>query len=337
MAYACIIRWGQKIETICVYGETNDELFDDPDVLYSAPLFTSLCDLMGLDLHQTMLEIMRSERPAETAANYSYLFTDSQFYEAFETLQLSNEAAEQSDFEKLRDSFMWLHYLKAWFVEMETDERLHDAELFRSYAAFYLGTNVPTLYKVDAIDERVYFNPMNPDYSVPIDAFLREISYVTDESIFLAKDYQELLVMELYLLVKNNETVLTCRNCGKKFVAFTRSDTLYCDRPAPQDSHKTCKEYGNYISRLEKVRHDEATHLYKQLYNRLQNRYRRTKTVENPDGNMRLKAETDAFTDAGKVWKIKIKAGAATEPEYIEWLRNTKEELDSGEHSGEKE
>jgi len=155
------------------------------------------------------------------------------------------------------------------------------------------------------------------------------------ENIFFADSFREVLVMELYQLLKSGETVVVCRNCGKPFAAFNRSDTFYCDRTALQDGRKSCKEYGAYYVRLEKVRHDEATHIYKQVYNCLQNRYRRTKTPESPEGNSRLKAETEEFLEACRAWKRKIKAGDAAETDYIIWLHKRKGEISNGEHPGE--
>ena len=78
------------------------------------------------------------------------------------------------------------------------------------------------------------------------------------------------------------------------------------------------------------MRHDEATHIYKQLYNRLQNRYRRTKTQESPEGNSRLREETEQFLISSKEWKRRIKIGEATEQEFIGWLNQRKEEMGNG-------
>ncbi len=329
MLYGCIIHRETQTEMIC---ELDDEMNitedDEIPVIQTAPLYTSLCDLMGLDLHQTMLKIGLSDRPRETAARYSYLLTDKEFLDAYEGLHDSPDT--HTDFSKLGPLFEWLHYLKAWFEGMQTDERLRDTELFRSYAEGVLGTDIPTLDMAGVGATRLKLNPLKPDYRAITDAFLNDIDTDIGEDVFFAKDFYQLLVMELYQLLRGGETVLTCRNCGKKFVTFTRSDALYCNRLSPQDETKTCKEYGAYFARLEKVRHDEATHIYKQIYNRLQNRYRRTKTPESPKGNLSLKTEKESFLAACKEWKQKIKNEQATEQDYITWLNQRKGELDNG-------
>ena len=202
-----------------------------------------------------------------------------------------------------------------------------------------LGTSIPVLQPLedDPADFRQKLNPVEPDYRAVTDAFLESVDSGSGEDIFFAGSFREVLVMEAYQLLRHGETVAVCKNCGKPFVAFNRSDTLYCSRTAPQDGRKSCGEYGAYYVRLEKVRHDEATHIYKQVYNCLQNRYRRTKTPESPEGNSRLKAETEEFLGACRAWKQRIKSGDAAEMDYIIWLHKRKGEISNGEHPGETE
>lgn len=336
MAYGCFIDREGKREKICSLGDSADAMAGDVlEVLEDAPLYTSLCDLMGLDLYQVMVEIGNSETPGEVAAGYSYLFLDREFMDAYAALDgdAGKGGAEAGrDFTELRGLFDWLHYLKAWFAGMQEDDRLRDPERFRSYAEHILGTPVPVLLPVEnaPADARLRIDPMWPDYRAVTDAFMESVDAGGGEDIFLADSFREVLVMELYQLLSSGETVSVCRNCGKPFAAFNRSDTFYCDRLAPQDGRKSCKEYGAYYVRLEKVRHDEATHIYKQVYNCLQNRYRRTKTPESPEGNARLKADAENFLAGCREWKGRIRADEATEQDYIIWLNQRKEEIRHG-------
>ena len=332
MNYLCYMDWNRQAEYIVPYEGDAADLDLSEMEMPASPLYTALCDLMGLDLHETMMKIAGSEHPEEIARAYSFLLTDTEFLDAYQQLDNGEEEAGGRNLYDLRELFTWLHYLKAWFEGMESDERLRDAELFRSYAEIMLGTPVPVLHLMEnnPTDIRLNLNPLKPDYRCITDSFFRAMDAGSGEDMFLAGSFRDFLVMELYQLLKGGETVLTCKNCGKRFVAFNRSDTLYCDRRAPQDTSKTCKEYGSYFARLEKVRHDEATHIYKQLYNRLQNRYRRTKTQESPEGNSRLREETEQFLISSKEWKRRIKIGEATEQEFIGWLNQRKEEMGNG-------
>lgn len=137
----------------------------------------------------------------------------------------------------------------------------------------------------------------------------------------------------IYQIIKHGFAVNKCKNCNKYFVAFNRSDTLYCDRISPQDSSKTCKEYGKYINYLNKNKNDKATKMYKQIYNILGNKYRRTKTSACKNGNPRMKKNLVEFTSVANEWKEKIKSGERTEAEFIKWLQERKESAINGDNS----
>lgn len=120
MAYGSFIDRKEKREKICSLGDSMDAPAGDVlEVLEEAPLYTSLCDLMGLDLYRVMVEIGNSKAPVEVAAGYSYLFLDREFMDACVALDgdVDKGGVEAGrNFTKLRGLFDWLHYLKAWFV-----------------------------------------------------------------------------------------------------------------------------------------------------------------------------------------------------------------------------
>lgn len=66
---------GDAIERQLDYGVEHQK-DDEVEVLEAAPLYTSLCDIMGLDLYKAMVEIGNSERPEVTAAQYSAFHGD---------------------------------------------------------------------------------------------------------------------------------------------------------------------------------------------------------------------------------------------------------------------
>ena len=57
-------------------------------------------------------------------------------------------------------------------------------------------------------------------------------------------DIVGLLLMSLENCHEKQVKFIKCKNCGEFFIPAKRSDTIYCDRQAPQDTSKTCKEYG---------------------------------------------------------------------------------------------
>lgn len=127
----------------------------------------------------------------------------------------------------------------------------------------------------------------------------------------------DMILFFLNEMVKRNCKVKMCPNCGRYFVPQNRSDEIYCKNISPQDSDKTCQEYAKYINYLTKSRTDEATKLYKQIYNAKANRFKRS-------GNRVIKSDLDAFREKAKQWRNDIKNGTALEADYILWLKAVK-------------
>lgn len=137
-----------------------------------------------------------------------------------------------------------------------------------------------------------------------------------------------LLYNSLQYCVENKIKIIKCKNCGKYFVPQKRSDAIYCDRQAPQDSSKTCKEYGARQAWQKTLNENEAAGLYRKIYMSKQMLVKR-----NPD----IKAYQEAFEwfkVESKRWKAAVKAGTEAEDKYIQWLKEIKERkvLNNGEH-----
>ena len=331
MKYGCLMDEENYREEVTAARPGETELVE----MGEAPLFGALCDVMSLNLCQTMQALLHAENPMEGAKKLPYIFLDNAFRKAYEAdAGLDVETPETHL--ALRELFYWLHLLKAWFNGMRGNLALWNSELFRSYVELRLGTSLPVLRRLGNDPQKIRFHidQQNPeaDYRKITDSFVQSMRENPADRYYIAPGFREFLVMELYCLIKSGCTISTCRNCGKLFVAYNRSDTQYCDRPSPQEPGKTCREYGTYITRLEKVRQDEATHLYKQLYNMMQNRYRRTKSPNCLQGQLRLRQELEDFISDNKAWKKQMKAGKLTEQQYVDWLKVQKEEQTHGKH-----
>lgn len=116
----------------------------------------------------------------------------------------------------------------------------------------------------------------------------------------------------LFTLVQEGISVGKCGNCGKFFIPQGRA--VYCDRIAPQDSTRTCKEYGSQRLWYDNLKKDEVAKLARTVYTAKQMLVRR-----NPD-NEQYKALFDYFKIERKKWEAAVKAGKKTAEEYTEWL-----------------
>lgn len=150
---------------------------------------------------------------------------------------------------------------------------------------------------------RQYCN-LNQEYEIPI----------VEDKFF--NSFSDMIKYLLFKMVKCDCCVKTCKNCGKYFVP-NRADALYCDNISPQEKIKTCKEYGKYQTYLNKSQTDEATKLYKQIYNAKANKIKRC-------NNSKLQNELFDIQQKAADFRKNIKSGIATQEAYIEWLKSIK-------------
>ena len=136
--------------------------------------------------------------------------------------------------------------------------------------------------------------------------------------VFEFSSVTDLVLLSLFHLIQERVTIKKCANCGRFFVPLTRSDAIYCDRPAPEDNTKTCKEYGSKVLWYENIVNDDVAKLARNIYCSKQMLAKR-----NPD--KREYADMFAFFKTEKKrWEKEIKTGTKTREEYAEWLRKMK-------------
>ena len=124
----------------------------------------------------------------------------------------------------------------------------------------------------------------------------------------------------LHEMIKKNCVVKKCPNCNRYFVPLKRADTIYCTHPSPETPNKTCQEYMKYRKSLEKSQTDEATRVYRQIYNSKNNKLRRC-----GGKNTALHGDLNTFVSSASQWKMDVKNGARTKDEYLSWLYAMKE------------
>lgn len=129
----------------------------------------------------------------------------------------------------------------------------------------------------------------------------------------------EYMTASFLKLIENNYLILKCENCGKYFIAYNRANTLYCDRTSPQNSSKSCKQYGKEQKWLGKTKDENDWYsLYRKTYQSFQK-----KAIRNPE-HKESKQNFDNFRMEGAKWKKNLKKGIITEEEMISWLKNIK-------------
>lgn len=144
---------------------------------------------------------------------------------------------------------------------------------------------------------------------------------ITENSPYLYFTYEclninDYMITTFLQLIENNYLILKCKNCGKYFIAYKRTDTYYCDRISPQDTTKTCKQYGAEKAWTIRTKDENDWYnLYRKVYQSFQ-----MKAKRNPN-NPQLKQNFDDFRAEANKWKKEIKKGTKTEKEFMYWLK----------------
>lgn len=128
----------------------------------------------------------------------------------------------------------------------------------------------------------------------------------------------DVVLLSLFHLIQERTAIRRCANCKKLFVPLVRSDAIYCDRPSPQDSKKTCKEYGSKVLWYENVVNDDVAKLARNIYCAKQMLAKR-----NPD-KPEYAEMFEYFKAEKKKWEQEVKVGEKTRDEFMEWLRKMK-------------
>lgn len=163
------------------------------------------------------------------------------------------------------------------------------------------------------IDEKIAALPMEKQAQI-----IKKYNVKSLESVVL-DDIDRLLSASITKIIEDNIKVKQCKNCGKYFIPYNRSDTLYCDNIAPQNPAKSCKEYASQELYYEKVKSNPASKLHRNIYQQKQMLAKR-----NPD-IAEYKSDFERFKTAAKEWKNKVKKGEAAENDYLQWLKDVKE------------
>lgn len=136
--------------------------------------------------------------------------------------------------------------------------------------------------------------------------------------VFEFSGFTEAVLLSLFHLIQERIAIKRCANCGKFFVPLARSDAIYCNRLAPQDNTKTCKEYGSKVLWYENVVSDEVARLARNVYSAKQMLAKR-----NLDKSEYMEM-FEYFKAERKKWEELVKADTKTREEYAEWLRKMK-------------
>lgn len=154
------------------------------------------------------------------------------------------------------------------------------------------------------------------------------------------KNFKDLICYIISYLIKNNLVIKKCACCKKYFYPQHRIYTLYCDNYAPDEDNLnryikdlenctksrdlphierplTCPKYMAEKNRLEREKNDECSKIYRQIYNSLNNKFKRSGSLETKNKINKIKEENSR-------WKLSVKQGKVSKDAYLKWIKEIK-------------
>ena len=129
---------------------------------------------------------------------------------------------------------------------------------------------------------------------------------------------EDACIASLHFLITHKFHIRKCKNCGKYFVAYYRSDTEYCDRQSPYSEDKTCKEDGPGRTYRDAMNADRVKKVFHNV-----DSARRMRVSRNPE-DKDIQDEYKAWQRAMRRVRKQYKSGGITADQYISWLEKHK-------------
>ena len=208
-------------------------------------LFYTACDLLSLDYYHVAKKIAKLSHSNVTENEFviktmdillsenKFLFDDdicNRMFNTYKNHQISREAGNFD--EGLVDIeaicyFKDIDFIVSYVEKSLSNEELLNADVFRRVISLGVGCNLYEFYPPK--DETNGFNIFDGfDPNITLDNILDLISNEQKDLLEVTcNSILEFLVANVYFILKNNMPIKRCKNCGKFFVAYNSSYTLY--------------------------------------------------------------------------------------------------------------
>ena len=133
-------------------------------------------------------------------------------------------------------------------------------------------------------------------------------------TVYQCNSIEDVCIASLHFLIINQYNIRKCKNCGRYFVAYLRSDAEYCTRVSPYNKKKTCREDGPKRTFEASINADVVKRTLKQIESA-----RRMRKHRNPD-NWDIQTEFDEWHTAMVRWRKKYQSGGISAEQFLAWL-----------------
>lgn len=138
--------------------------------------------------------------------------------------------------------------------------------------------------------------------------------YDTPLTVYQCNSIEDICIASLHFLIINQYNIRKCKNCGRYFVAYLRSDAEYCTRVSPYNKKKSCREDGPKRTFEASINADVVKKTLKQIESA-----RRMRKHRNPD-NWDIQTEFDEWHTAMVRWRKNYQSGGISAEQFLAWL-----------------
>lgn len=209
-----------------------------------------------------------------------------------------------------------------------------------SLKALHELNNGNNFYKCNCISKFALFYNNNLYIDDTIDKSIK-IQKIPISNLKVIELYQftniiELLNLSLVRIIDNNITIKKCKNCENYFIPQNRTDEIYCDRISPQNSNKTCKEYGAKKTYRDEIKSTPIKYEHNKTSQFFRMRINRANTNNTKDKEMYQK-KFNTYKENYQKKKEQYQSGKLKEKDFVEWIIKQKEGVKNGSTRNHKE
>jgi hypothetical protein len=226
--------------------------------------------------------------------------------------------------EGISENSFFLVHLKEYLDLMIIDAKFCSLDCFMFFLDM-MGMSIPAFHyqmlrkdghEDDCIEEAVPNDENMSSFERSLRGFLEvgESVYDVPLTVYDCETVEDACCASLHFLITHHFNIRKCRNCGKYFVAYNRSDSVYCDRISPFNSNATCAADGAARTYRESLKNDSL----KQLISNTQTLWRMRKK-RHPE-YAELQEDVKKFAAKLNRMRADYKAGQITEEEFRDWL-----------------
>ena len=238
-------------------------------------------------------------------------------------IQLAGELGED-----ITENSVFFVVLRTYLNLIVEDKRFFTMDCLMFFLEL-TGSSIPAFYHKMRMKEGMEDYCIEDDvpYDAHMDSYERSFRgflvsgkdvYDVPFTVYECETVDDACCASLHFLITHNFTIRKCKNCGKYFIAYNRSDAIYCDRTSPYNSNTICSIDGPARTFRESVKEDRL----KQLISNTQAmwRMRKKRYPDDPD----IQQAVINFAKNLKKWRVDYKGGKVTEEEFIAWLEHFK-------------